>query len=86
MKPNQSEKRVVILTDFNEESICCKAQAINRPNDGYTLVKKRIDSIGKNFLVVSLGRQIISIQYAVARNHFPFSIRNIGNVTNVVER
>lgn len=88
MKPNQSAKRVDIVSIklVKEGSVRYKGRTIHRPDGGCTLVKKRIDSIGKDFLVVSLGRGIISIQYAVARNHFSFRIRNIGNVTNLVER
>jgi len=57
MKPNQSAKRVDIVSIklVEEGSVRYKGRTIHRPDDGYTLMKEFLDGLDwEHFLVVSL--------------------------------
>jgi len=57
MKPNQSAKRVdiVSINFVKEGSVRYKGRTIHRPDDGYTLMKEFLDGLDReHFLVVSL--------------------------------
>lgn len=57
MKPNQSAKRVNIVSIklVKEGSVRYKGRIIHRPDDGYTLMKEFLDGLDReHFLVVSL--------------------------------
>ena len=57
MKPNQSAKRVDIVSVklVKEGSIRYKGRTIHRPDDGYALMKEFLDRLDReHFLVVSL--------------------------------
>lgn len=60
MKPNQSAKRVDIVSIklVKEGSVRYKGRTIHRPDDGYTLMKGFLEGLDReHFLVVSLDRK-----------------------------
>ena len=57
MKPNQSAKRVDIVSIklVKEGSVRYKGRTIHRPDDGYTLMKEFLDGLDREHFLVIVG-------------------------------